>query len=404
MPHGSLLRLPNELLSQIARYLPRQDRYSWLLTCRLFRDLVIDRLYLDDILHDIDGRIDGLPRSLHWGCSTGNVATLERARRVGVDEWNCSGLILAAIGGADPTRTVPYLLDNGADLDHWRSNTWPLVEAVLDSCHLPGRKWCPVPVLQALLVRGADLSRSHGLVMDVWFRIFTLEHVSLSPRRRSTISTIALTATTDNSAVPSVDRPCVHSSPCRVATTKLLLFHGASPEANNTSHTLVTMAMAKLNRPAEIIQCLADGGADLNRRFSPGFQKYYYDERPRYPGYYEVPTSWGYTRHHAIESPAPIHLAAANAVLKSSLAQRPRGADWDTVSAMSLYFSVWRVTKVVSMVRCFGLCKGRAGWILYRKHTRDVRRPGLPQILIHTHELLETHANYLSQCMLPPHI
>ena len=353
-PRPTLLRLPNEILLLVASYLPVSSLFRWLLTCRFFHDLLVSVVYRRDVRDNLEsvtffaaGRASGhygcssndrvgqhfLEHSVRWGCRFSLIPTLQRALDAGVDVNAAHRCILAqAIDGENPAPVVRFLLDAGADPNGpERASAWRLVARTLNAATSQPPRWCPVPVLDLLLAHGGRLTPTpedpqchHRLglcPMEQWRTVMSLEQVR-GPRRRLPWAKTPGQKGGGPADARSTDFAmrhdhCQHPASCAVATTRLLLSHGADPNFRRSDDTLVTLALRDRRRPVELLRALAEHGADLSGGLSE-----LAGHNPA-TGVVLLPGWW-----RQLMDPVPLRVAAEDAVRLQSLARRPRGKGW----------------------------------------------------------------------------
>ncbi|CAK7205337.1 hypothetical protein SEUCBS139899_008107 [Sporothrix eucalyptigena] len=286
-----LMRLPNELLFDIADHLDLGSMARLMVSSRFLYQLLVDRLYRRDA--DARGTVQEgggclcCPSALRWGCRTSNVDTIRRAATAsGVSlriSWPHVLAMALDSGTPSPVRTLKCLLEHGLpanvvslsspedDRDGRLPTFWPHLAAILEAAVRPPR-WCPLPVVTAFLDHGGTLSMANEspenqvhletIASAEWDRVQDLVQVRGPRQWRWPHPT---------SSGPTLRHDhCLHDTvPCNVALTRLLFERGRAdpnivsmPPADGES-LLMKRFLHDARRPVDLLRCLFDAGADL---------------------------------------------------------------------------------------------------------------------------------------------
>ncbi|KAL1895617.1 hypothetical protein Sste5346_005086 [Sporothrix stenoceras] len=303
---ASLMRLPNELLFGVGSLLCPGDMARLMRTSRFFYQLLVNTLYQRDAdnktsnndNNTADKDCSCCSSALRWGCLTSNVDTMKRALAVpGIDmtlSWphtfamaldtSCPSpvtTLLCLLGHGLPIN-VPIFRDRyGKPIDYGPSSSletfWPLLADILYAASQAPR-WCPIPVIACCFEGGATLavgdtsaagSALRHLVSSVWDHVLRLVQVR-GPRQWKYPHSTVTQLRHDH---------CLHDGvACNVAVTRVLLRDGKADSnvvfpvrhverysLSAPNDSLLVRAVSDPRRPVELLQCLADAGANLQK-------------------------------------------------------------------------------------------------------------------------------------------
>lgn len=394
------MRLPNELLFAVGSLLGPGDMARLMRSSRFFYELLVNTLYQRDADNKTtDNTSEYRPEkdctccssALRWGCLTSNVDTLKRALAVpstNIDmtlSWPHTFAMALDTACPSPVTTLTCLLDHGLPLNvavfrDWYSKPlnygplssletfWPLLADILHAASLAPR-WCPVPMVQCCLERGATLvvgdttgaGALRHVMSSVWDHVLGLVQVR-GPRQWKWPHVGA-------GKMEMRHDHCLHDGvACNVAMTRLLVSKDkADPDVvfpvrhagrNRLSlppnDSLLLRAVSDPRRPVELLQCLADAGADLQKLCEGGSK----DDGQTQDDNYNT----------------PLHAILRDAVLLRSLATYPRRRHWDCHPASLQYPKAEAILRFL-LARGVPFNKGR-GSALSPNHTESSRGGG----------------------------